>query len=513
MDESDIILLSSVRGVAFTGVTSRNLLAYAASVYFFVLEGLCVGLWGLCIPYMHSALDLSDSEVGAAAFCTFLGVFSGAPLTGLLMVQFGVQRAILTAGILYGIILPFLVSAPDFGTLIPIMYSFGLLWGIVDTSANNAVVVCEMVDGKSRIGSCYGAYSIAAGLCAFVGGFIITSGTTIRTLLIATSVLASLCTIVFANVLYTLKQEEHIQQSHLQRMRIQDGAVAAAKQDTDEVTIELSHIQSNKATRKHSIREASTSKSGQSTYSPIQHAPDEIAQAIERESNSELEPSSRSCCTCCAFSKSSLLVFLCCLGFLSTFGEAAMVTWIIIYYEEVLHTRDDVKSAGFACFMIANAVGRFASDYLRTRYSRNKIIFGAGTLVSVGMWLIFAVSFTKNALVPTTLGFVLTALGLSTLTPMVMSCAGRQTDAQNSGTAVATAAACTYFGSIVSSPIMGVISDASGSLRYGMLFVTLMLALIIPISVLIPPEAVIREEHSHTPLSVDSRHNNATDDV
>ena len=247
MDDTDSILLESVRGLAFVGVSQRNSFAYAACVYFFVLEGTCIGMWGLCVPYVHSALNLSDSEVGAAAFCTFLGVFSGAPLTGLLMVQFGVQRTIYAAGIMYGIMLPFLVTASGFGTLVPIMYLFGLLWGIVDTSANNAVVLSEMVDGKSRMGSCYGAYSIAAGLCSLIGGLMVSGDTSIHTILIFSAVLGSLCTTVFATVLYTMKQEQYIQQCHVLRTRICDGAAAAAsKQDSEEVTIELSSSLANK---------------------------------------------------------------------------------------------------------------------------------------------------------------------------------------------------------------------------------------------------------------------------
>ncbi len=56
----------------------------------------------------------------------------------------------------------------------------------------------------------------------------------------------------------------------------------------------------------------------------------------------------------------------------------------------------------------------------------------------------------------------------------------------SNGSAVATVAMCAYCGSIVSSPLVGLISDISGSLRYGFLFVAIVASGIVPLSLHVP---------------------------
>ena len=63
-----------------------------------------------------------------------------------------------------------------------------------------------------------------------------------------------------------------------------------------------------------------------------------------------------------------------------------------------------------------------------------------------------------------TIGFALTGSGLSTLIPTVFSSAGHLPN-QDAGKAIATVAAFTYSGSIVSPPMIGAMSSLFGSLR------------------------------------------------
>ena len=63
-----------------------------------------------------------------------------------------------------------------------------------------------------------------------------------------------------------------------------------------------------------------------------------------------------------------------------------------------------------------------------------------------------------------TLGLALTGAGLSTLIPTVFSSAGHLPN-QDTGKAIATVAAFTYSGSILSPPMIGAMSTAFDSLR------------------------------------------------
>jgi MFS family permease len=237
---------------------------------------------------------------------------------------------------------------------------------------------------------------------------------------------------------------------------------------------------------------------------------------------------------------------------LGAFGEAAMVTWLVIYYEKVLRVPPSLRTVGFTCFMLASAVGRFSVDPLRGRFDKRSIIRGAGTLAVGGLLLAFVCSFPSPVSVAlSSVGFVFTGLGISMLAPIAFSSVGQiaiapqeasatsttnadpdgdsiagelsqvhnpayeeppahastlprraasedcdgaasppVSAASDTGSAVALVALFTYSGSIISSPLVGVIADATGSLRYGVLFVALVLLLIFPISFRIPPDSV-----------------------
>jgi hypothetical protein len=62
----------------------------------------------------------------------------------------------------------------------------------------------------------------------------------------------------------------------------------------------------------------------------------------------------------------------------------------------------------------------------------------------------------------------------------------------HSGQAIATVAMFVYCGSIVGAPLVGVLSDLTGSLRYGVLMVALVLLLAFPLSGYFPSEVPLK---------------------
>jgi MFS family permease len=140
-----------------------------------------------------------------------------------------------------------------------------------------------------------------------------------------------------------------------------------------------------------------------------------------------------------------------------------------------------VKSLGLTSFMVCMAVGRFCSDYLRTVFGRQLIIRMGGLLAMSGLLLVvLSVSLPVSA-VFACLGFAVTGLGLSTIIPIVFSSTGHLPGV-HAGTAIAAVATASYSGSILASPLIGVISDAFGSLRYALLIDALLMGLIFPLS-------------------------------
>jgi MFS family permease len=87
-----------------------------------------------------------------------------------------------------------------------------------------------------------------------------------------------------------------------------------------------------------------------------------------------------------------------------------------------------------------------------------------------------------------TIGFTVTGLGLSTLMPIAFSSAGHLKDGIDGSIALTIIAGFSYAGSIVNAPVIGLVSDLSGSLRYGIVCDLLVLSCLVPLSMVLPAE-------------------------
>eukprot|EP01032_Pedospumella_encystans_P022885 gene22885-25920_t len=238
-----------------------------------------------------------------------------------------------------------LVIFDSYAALLCFMLIFGICWGVVDVTANNATVLAEIVG--------------------------------------------------FAALIYDQTQESYIlkfnreQQADHQRTSAdpETDAYAPLEQDVYNSIVSESKISGDLF----------------------------VAEELEHGAQQEKQSSSRS---------TYLSLSMGAVGFLGTFSEACMITWIVIYYKEVLHASTSKKAVGFGCLFVSMAVGRFSCDFLRGRYGNKMVVFGSGLLVAIGLWLIFAMSFVQHSVVLTSFGVSLMGLGVSTLNPIAFSTAG-----------------------------------------------------------------------------------------
>lgn len=183
-------------------------------------------------------------------------------------------------------------------------------------------------------------------------------------------------------------------------------------------------------------------------------------------------------------------LYVCAVGFLGSFGEGSLVTWLIIYFKDIMDTSSINATVGFSLFMVFMGVGRFSCDKIRERIGRQRLVRYEGVVILIGFLLLIcapSVSPSEFALVIACLGCIFAGSGISTIIPTVFSTAGRL-PGQHTGSAIATAAAIAYAGSIVSPILIGVLSDVMDSLRWALLLDGLLLALITPLSYGIPRE-------------------------
>jgi len=161
------------------------------------------------------------------------------------------------------------------------------------------------------------------------------------------------------------------------------------------------------------------------------------------------------------FSKpDSTLLQLGVIGFCSMASEGAMFDWSGIYFKDVVKSPSSLVVLGYTSFMIMMAGGRFVADKLVARFGRKHLLQVSGVMISSGLFT----SVLFPYLIPSTIGFMLVGLGVSSIVPSVYSVAGKQTKVAP-GIALATVSSVSFLGFLMGPPLIGYISAAAG-LRY-----------------------------------------------
>eukprot|EP01031_Cornospumella_fuschlensis_P031962 gene31962-38646_t len=549
-------LLERNNAYRLRNVHKRNLLARIGAYYCFVLEGTYTGIWGRYLPTLQDSNHLSDSLLGTSVLFVYLGTVLVAPLVAILLQNYGSRTTAILGAWTFIASLPLIGLVEGFGLLTAVMFSFGFTMGIMDISMNNCAILTEIVAGKPLLGSFHGSYSVAAAIGALIGGLFITADFTTRQAFTLSAILAIILSALTAFNMYDYEQEKvlteyHDQKSEMTRPLLVDNI------DTTSVTHSLTHNVTQSAMHNkgyeqvqrddddmdeedlrqrsrdtliasynagsvldgrsktmtgfdNSMHTPSHSHSYSHSQSPFLDEEHVFASiSINSSSSGEDTPLQANSGQ---FSWKSLLKakktigFFSSVGFLAAFGESGIVTWSVEFFNRYIESSQVVRGLGFTSFMICMALGRFSSDYLRSIFGRQKIIRVGGLLAAAGLVLVVL---SVDLPVPplfACLGFAVTGMGLSTLIPIAFSSAGHLPGV-HAGTALATVAMFTYCGSIVASPLIGLLSDSFGSLRYALLVDAALLSIICPLSWGIIPESSVFKAGATAlaPTSLDDR--------
>ena len=156
----------------------------------------------------------------------------------------------------------------------------------------------------------------------------------------------------------------------------------------------------------------------------------------------------------------STLLQLGIIGFCSMASEGAMFDWSGIYFKDVVKAPASLVVLGYTSFMIMMASGRFVADRLIARFGRKHLLQVSGAMISAGLFT----SVLFPYLVPSTIGFMMVGLGVSSIVPTVYSTAGKNGKVAP-GIALATVSSVSFLGFLMGPPLIGYISAAAG-LRY-----------------------------------------------
>jgi MFS family permease len=156
------------------------------------------------------------------------------------------------------------------------------------------------------------------------------------------------------------------------------------------------------------------------------------------------------------------------IAFASMICEGTMFDWSGIYFEKVVQAPSSLTRVGFVAFMSTMAGGRFAADYLITRFGVKRMLQTAGLIILGGLSLAVAFPYFISA----TVGFLLVGLGVSSVVPLTYSLAARSRT-MASGVAIAAVSSIGFLGFLLGPPLIGFISQAFG-MRTAFLLVALL---------------------------------------
>jgi MFS family permease len=152
--------------------------------------------------------------------------------------------------------------------------------------------------------------------------------------------------------------------------------------------------------------------------------------------------------------------------------ESGAENWSALYLESRLGSDPAVGGLGPATFAAAMVAGRLGGGALERRLGERRLLTSGAALASSGLLVAAAAPSFGFALA----GFALTGLGVSVAAPTLFGAAGRTTDEDDRGSAVAAVTAVSYLGFLAGPPLIGAVAGALG-LRAAMAVVAAVAAL------------------------------------
>ncbi len=150
------------------------------------------------------------------------------------------------------------------------------------------------------------------------------------------------------------------------------------------------------------------------------------------------------------------LLLLAGIAFLGLFAEGAMADWGGVFMKSSVGVSLAQAAIGYAAFSVSMAIGRFAGDWLSTRFAPVTILRSCGLLLFCG--LTFAL--TLNVWWAAITGFICAGFGVANIVPVIWGAAGRN-KVLGTGPAIATVATVGYFGFLAGPPLIGLIATVS----------------------------------------------------
>lgn len=158
----------------------------------FLVDGLAFGVWVTQLPSLKRGLGLSDLAFAVALAGLVGGAFVAMPVAGALAMRFGSRRLTRTASVGAALALALPGWAPTLPLLVAATAVFGLVRGMTEVPMNTQASLLEARDGRARMSSFHGCFSLGGFGGACIGSALLGLGVPTAVSLTGVGVLLSL---------------------------------------------------------------------------------------------------------------------------------------------------------------------------------------------------------------------------------------------------------------------------------------------------------------------------------
>jgi fucose permease len=137
--------------------------------------------------------------------------------------------------------------------------------------------------------------------------------------------------------------------------------------------------------------------------------------------------------------------------------ENTMYDWSGVYFQKALNASQAMATAAFSVYMVAMTSGRFLGDRVVNRIGIKPTLMYCAIALTAGFLIAVLVPYRIAGF----FGFMLCGFGVSCVSPLVFSLAGRSVDL-GSATALASISSISYLGFLMVPPLIGFISEGFG---------------------------------------------------
>jgi MFS family permease len=140
---------------------------------FFFFYGFVFATWASRIPSIQQRLGLSEAGLGAVLLSMPVGSFLTLPFSGYFTSKLGSRKVVITASLIYALLLLCIGYAPNVLLLTICLFLFGSAGNMFNISVNTQALALEKLYQRIIISSFHGMWSVAGLLAASLGTYLI----------------------------------------------------------------------------------------------------------------------------------------------------------------------------------------------------------------------------------------------------------------------------------------------------------------------------------------------------